>query len=129
AEAILADTIIRSPFTGRVVEKRAEIGETVSPLATTGQLTPTGIARIVDFATLEAVVEVNERHVKRLNEGQPATIEVNAFPGRSWKGEIRQVIPTASRDKAVVEVRVRFIERDPDFLPNMGVKVTFLEKS
>jgi RND family efflux transporter MFP subunit len=128
AEARLADTVIRAPFAGVVVEKRAEVGETVSPLATTNQLTPTGIARLVDFATLEAEVDVSERFVKKLAEGQPAVIEIAAFPGRRFRGELRQIIPTSSREKAIVEVRVAFVERDATILPNMGAKVTFYER-
>ncbi len=128
-EARLADTVIKAPFAGRVVEKRAEIGVTVSPLATTGQLTPTGIARFVDFSTIEAEIEVSERYVRRLAEGQPAIYEVTAFPGKRWRGELRQVIPTSSREKSVVEVRVTLLERDEGLLPGMATKVTFYERT
>jgi multidrug efflux pump subunit AcrA (membrane-fusion protein) len=40
---------------------------------------------------------------------------------------VRTVIPTADRQKATVKVRIRFDELDPRILPDMGVKVSFLE--
>ncbi len=52
---------------------------------------------------------------------------VEAFPDRRYKAVLRQVIPTADRTKATVQVKVTILDKDKDLKPEMSAKVTFLE--
>jgi RND family efflux transporter MFP subunit len=123
----LVNTVIRAPFDGIVVSKDAQRGEIVSPVSAGGGFTRTGIATIVDMKSLEIEVDVNESYIARVKEGQPAIAVLDAYPGWEIPSKVRTVIPTADRQKATVKVRLTFEHLDPRILPDMGVKVRFLE--
>ncbi|HTB64133.1 MAG TPA: biotin/lipoyl-binding protein, partial [Opitutales bacterium] len=61
----LEDTIIRAPFAGVVISKDAQPGEMISPISAGGGFTRTGICTIVDMASLEIEVDVNESYINR----------------------------------------------------------------
>jgi len=119
--------VIRSPFAGIVVSKDAQPGEMVSPVSAGGGYTRTGIATIVDMASLEIEVDVNESYIARVSPGQRVEAVLDAYPDWRIPSKVRTVIPTADRQKATVKVRITFDELDPRILPDMGVKVSFLE--
>lgn len=134
ADLVLSDanyqnTVIRAPFTGVVVKKMAEVGESVAPIPPGVNLSTSSgaIVALADFATLEVEADVNESNVAKLRSDQPAEVSVEAFPDRTYKAKLRQVIPTADRTKATVMVKVTILERDKDLKPEMSAKVTFLE--
>jgi RND family efflux transporter MFP subunit len=120
---------VRAPFTGLVVSKDAQIGEMVSPVSAGGGFTRTGIATVVDMNSLEVEVDVNESYIARVREGQPVTSILDAYPDWQIPSKVRTVIPTADRQKATVKVRISFDHLDPRILPDMGVKVAFLDNS
>jgi RND family efflux transporter MFP subunit len=130
AQANYQNTLIRAPFTGIVVKKMAEIGESVAPIPPGVNIsTASGaIVALADMATLEAEVDVSESNVARLQSDQPAEVSVEAFPDRSYKAVLRQVIPTADRTKATVTVKVTLLDKDKDLKPEMTAKATFFEQ-
>ena len=117
---------VRAPFAGVVVSKDAQIGEMVSPISAGGGFTRTGIATIVDMASLEIEVDVNESYIARVRPGQKVDAVLDAYPDWRIPSKVRTVIPTADRQKATVKVRIAFDKLDPRILPDMGVKVAFL---
>jgi RND family efflux transporter MFP subunit len=129
AEAQLQNTVIRAPFSGTVVKKMAEIGESVAPIPPGVNIsTASGaIVALADLATLEMEADVSEANVARLTDEQPAEVTVEAFPDRKYKAVLRQIIPTADRTKATVLTKVTLVEKDKDLKPEMSAKVTFLE--
>jgi RND family efflux transporter MFP subunit len=130
AQASYQNTLIRAPFTGIVVKKMAEVGESVAPIPPGVNIsTASGaIVALADMATLEAEVDVSESNVARLQSDQPAEVSVEAFPDRSYKAVLRQVIPTADRTKATVTVKVTLLDKDKDLKPEMTAKATFFEQ-
>ena len=128
-EALLQNTIIRAPFTGVVVRKMAEVGESVAPIPPGVNIsTASGaIVALADLDTLEVEVDVAEANVARLLAEQPAEVVVEAFPERKYKGVLRQVIPTADRTRATVMVKVTILDKDANLKPEMSAKVTFIE--
>ena len=124
---MLADMQIRAPFAGVVVAKAAQPGEMISPVSAGGGFTRTGICTIVDMDSLEVEVDVNEAYINRVFPGQPATAALNAYPDMQIPAAVIAIIPTADRNKATVRVRIRILERDDRVLPDMGVKVRFLD--
>ena len=54
---------------------------------------------------------------------QPAEASVEAFPDRKYKSVLRQIIPTADRTKATVQVKVTILDKDKDLKPEMSAKV------
>ncbi|HLM52054.1 MAG TPA: efflux RND transporter periplasmic adaptor subunit, partial [Pseudoxanthomonas sp.] len=122
------NTVVRAPFAGVVVAKAAQPGEIVSPLSAGGGFTRTGIGTIVDMDSLEVEVEVGEAFIGRVQPRMPIQATLNAY--QDWKipGEVIAIIPTADRSKATVKVRVALDAKDPRIVPDMGVRVSFLEK-
>jgi len=84
---------------------------------------------MADLATLEVEVDVNEAYIAQIRNGQPARITLDAYPDTSFAGRVRQVVPTADRQKATVLVKVSILDRDPRILPEMGAKVVFLREA
>ncbi len=138
AEQAVANCTIRAPFAGIAVSKDAQVGEMVSPISAGGGFTRTGIATLVDLHSNEIEVDVNESYIAKVSPNQPVNAVLDAYPDLVLPAKVRTVIPTADRQKATVKVRISFTEpdhvrlfdpaRDPRILPDMGVKVTFLEQ-
>ena len=128
---------IKAPFAGIVVSKDAQVGEMVSPVSAGGGFTRTGIATIVDLHSNEFEVDVSEAYIARVFDNQGVNAVLDAYPDLTIPAKVRTVIPTADRQKATVKVRISITEpdhktlydpaKDPRILPDMGVKVTFLE--
>ena len=126
AEVNVENTRVRAPFDGTVLRKDAEVGEIVAPSSAGGGLTRTAIVTMADLATLEVEVDVNEAYIAQIRNGQLARITLDAYPDTSFAGRVRQVVPTADRQKATVQVKVSILDRDPRILPEMGAKVLFV---
>ena len=129
AEAQLQNTVIRAPFSGVVVKKMAEVGESVAPIPPGVNISTSSgaIVALADLATLEVEADVAEANVAKVGNGQPAEVTVEAIPDRRYRSVLRQVIPTADRTKATVMVKVTILDKDKDLKPEMSAKVTFLE--
>jgi RND family efflux transporter MFP subunit len=124
---LLDDMEIRAPFTGVVIAKAAQPGEMISPISAGGGFTRTGICTIVDMESLEVEVDVNEAYINRVQPKQPVSVALNAYPDERIPAEVIAIIPTADRNKATVRVRIALLEKNPRVLPDMGVKVAFLD--
>ncbi|MFN0149739.1 MAG: efflux RND transporter periplasmic adaptor subunit [bacterium] len=120
-------TNIRAPFDATVLRKNAEIGEIVAPVSVGAMSARGAIVEIADMASLEVEVDVNEAYIARIQIGQRAEIRLDAYTGRPYGGHVRQIVPTANRQKATVVVKVAFDTLDRFVLPEMGAKVTFQE--
>jgi RND family efflux transporter MFP subunit len=129
AEANQEYTKIRAPFDATVLRKNAEVGEIVAPISVGGSSSRGAIVDLADMSSLEVEVDVNEAYIARTDIGQRAAIRLDAYPDRPYDGYVRQIVPTADRQKATVVVKVAFDALDPLVLPEMGAKVTFQAKA
>lgn len=123
------NTVVRAPFDGVVIAKAAQPGEIVSPMAAGGGFTRTGIGTIVDMDSLEVEVDVGESYIGRVRPGMPVEATLNAYPDWKIPAEVIAIIPTADRSKATVKVRIKLNQKDPRIVPDMGVKVSFLDEA
>ncbi|QDH71178.1 efflux RND transporter periplasmic adaptor subunit [Marilutibacter alkalisoli] len=123
------NTVVRAPFAGVIIAKAAQPGEIVSPLSAGGGFTRTGIGTIVDMDSLEVEVDVGESFIGRVQPKMPVEATLNAYPDWKIPAEVIAIIPTADRGKATVKVRVALNSNDPRIVPDMGVRVSFLEKN
>lgn len=124
AQATLDKTEVRAPFDGIVVLKDAEVGEVVTPNGVGGNARGS-VATMVDFATLEVQVELPETNLAAAVVGESATIFLDAYADRPYAGRVERIWPTANRQKATVEVRVRFEQPDQFLRPEMGARIVF----
>lgn len=129
AEVNLDFTVVRAPFAGVVTAKGAEVGEIVSPYTAGGGGIAGGLATIVDMNSLEVDVDVNESYISRVKPGMPVEAILDAYPDWKIPAHVIAIIPSADRSKATVKVRIALDKKDPRILPEMGVRVSFLEKS
>lgn len=127
AQVQLDNTVIRAPFSGVVTAKTAQPGEMISPVSAGGGFTRTGIGTIVDMDSLEIQVDVNESFINRVTPGQPVEAMLNAYPDWKIPASVIAIIPAADRSKATVRVRVAIKVKDPRLVPDMGVRVAFLD--
>jgi HlyD family secretion protein len=128
ARARLQYAVITAPIPGVIIERRIEVGEMVAPGGFTTQQATGAIVRIANPESLEVEADINESYISRLSLGQPSVIRVDAVPGREYRGRLRQIVPTADRQRAVVQVKVTIDDRDDRLLPDMSCNVTFLEE-
>ena len=119
---------IHAPFTGVVIAKAAQVGEIVSPFSAGGGFTRTGIGTLVDMDSLEVEVDVNEAYINRVQPKQPVDSVLNAYPDWKIPSHVIAIIPTADRSKATVKVRIGIDSKDDRIVPDMGVRVSFLEE-
>ncbi|HVW67633.1 MAG TPA: efflux RND transporter periplasmic adaptor subunit [Steroidobacteraceae bacterium] len=129
AQVQLDYTTVRAPFTGVVTAKAAQAGEIVSPISAGGGFTRTGVGTIVDMDSLEIEVDVNEAYINRVHPDQVAQAVLDAYPDWTIPARVIAIVPTADRSKATVKVRVAIEKKDPRILPDMGVRVSFLEEA
>jgi RND family efflux transporter MFP subunit len=78
--------------------------------------------------SLEIEVDVNESYIHRVRPGQKAVATLDAYPDWQIPSRVIMPVPTADRQKATVRVRLAFEQLDPRILPDMGVKVAFLDE-
>ncbi|AND69833.1 hypothetical protein ATSB10_23790 [Dyella thiooxydans] len=121
-------TVVRAPFDGVITEKAAQVGEIVSPLSAGGGFTRTGVGTIVDMDSLEVDVDVNEAYIGRVQPEMPAEAVLDAYPDWTIPAHVIAIVPAADRGKATVKVRVALEKKDARIVPDMGVRVSFLEK-
>jgi len=119
---------VHAPFTGVVIAKAAQVGEIVSPFSAGGGFTRTGVGTIVDMDSLEVEVDVNEAYIGRVVAGNPVESVLNAYPDWKIPSHVIAIIPTADRSKATVKVRIAIDAKDARIVPDMGVRVSFLEE-
>jgi RND family efflux transporter MFP subunit len=121
------DLQVRAPFSGVVISKDAQPGEIVSPMSAGGGFTRTGIATIVDMDSREVEVDVNEAYINRVKANQRVEATLDAYPEQTLAAHVINIVPTADRTKATVRVRIGFDQLEAHILPDMGIKVRFLD--
>jgi RND family efflux transporter MFP subunit len=121
-------TLIRAPFTGIVLTKSANVGDIVTPFSSASGTTG-AVVTMADMETLEVEADVSEASIARIKVGQPAEIQLDAFPDLRLLGEVSRIVPTVDRSKATLLVKVAFVERDGRVLPDMSAKIAFLSRA
>src|SRR5581483_6028417 len=129
AQVQLGYTVVHAPFSGVIIAKAAQAGEIVSPISAGGGFTRTGVGTIVDMDSLEIEVDVNEAYINRVRANQPAEAVLDAYPDWTIPAHVIAIVPTADRSKATVKVRIGIDQKDARILPDMGVRVSFLEEA
>jgi len=121
AEVDLERTYIRAPVDGTVILRNVDAGQTVAASLQAPVLFT--IAR--DLRDMQVEAAIDEADVGRLRVGQRATFTVDAFPGRRYEGEIRQIRKAPQSLQNVVSYTVVISASNPDLslLPGMTANV------
>jgi HlyD family secretion protein len=126
ARDTLAKTTVRSPIDGVVTAKRVEEGE----VAVIGiQNSPgTVLLQVSDMSSVETELEVDETSVPSLSLGQEARIRIDAYPNRTFKGEVTEVggspiLPAAGANQNAIKFLVKVLIKDPPTGVKPGLSV------
>jgi HlyD family secretion protein len=92
AEENLTKTSIYAPMSGTVSMLLVELGERV---AGTGMMAGTELLRVADLSRMEARVEVNENDIVRVNLGDTALIQVDAYMNKNFRGVVTEIANSA----------------------------------
>lgn len=114
----LAKTTIYAPVDGVISLLSVELGERV---VGTAQMAGTEIMRIANMQSMEVNVEVNENDITRVRVNNEATIEVDAYSGRKFKGVVTEI---ASSSTTALSTNV-----SADQVTNFNVKVRISPES
>jgi HlyD family secretion protein len=126
AETQLANTIIRAPISGTILERIVEKGEFV----TTGFVGDRGakgyVVSMADLNDLQVELDINQTDFARLGPRQRGRIRTDAYRDRNYQGFIEEIAPEANRQKATVQVKVKVENPDGNLRPDMNASVDFL---
>jgi HlyD family secretion protein len=117
----LERTIIRAPVDGTVILRNIDAGQTVAA----SLQAPVLFTIAQDLRDMQVEAAIDEADVGRLRVGQRATFTVDAFPRRSFNGEIRQIRKSPVNVQNVISYTVVISASNPDLalLPGMTANV------
>ena len=109
-------TTLLAPLTGFLIKKYVEVGTWVNP--------GDPVADLVDLDPVYAAGPVGERKIDLLRSGLPATVTVDALPGRSFRGTVSHIIPQADPQSRTFPVKVRISNSNGRLKGGMLARVT-----
>jgi HlyD family secretion protein len=120
----LSKTTIYSPIDGTITVLNSKLGERV---VATNQFAGTEVMRVADLGHMEARVDVNENDVVNVKIGQRASIAIDAYSDRKFKGTVQQIANTGKTTGAGTqeevtnfEVKIRIDEKDVSLRPSLS---------
>jgi HlyD family secretion protein len=127
AKSSLAKTTILAPMSGRVTRLAVEQGETAVP--GTFNKDAATLLTIADMSVLETKVKVDETDVARIEVGDSAIVQIDAFPDTTFLGRVTKIsnssvkaaAASGSADQAVdYEVTIQLINPPKDTRPDFS---------
>jgi Cu(I)/Ag(I) efflux system membrane fusion protein len=106
---------IYSPASGFVVKREVYERTYVTP--------ETELYEIANFSTVWVNAEIYEYEVPYVKLGQPATMQLSYFPGKTYAGKIVYIYPTVDPVTRTVKVRLAFSNRNFELKPDMFAEV------
>lgn len=128
AQTMLDATEIRSPITGTVLRRIAEIGEmiTTSYAGTSGA--KSAVVALADLNDLQVEMDISQTDFSRITADLDCIMSLEAYPDRKYRCEIDEISPEANRQNASIQVKVKVLEPDDYLRPEMSARVTFLRR-
>jgi RND family efflux transporter MFP subunit len=111
----LANTVISSPVNGFVARRAADAGAHVSQNAP--------VVDVVDISTVRLVANVVEKDLRRVEQGEPAKVEVDAFPGETFGGRVARVAPVLDPATRTAQIEVEIPNPGNRLKPGMYARV------
>ncbi|MEL7588647.1 MAG: efflux RND transporter periplasmic adaptor subunit [Prolixibacteraceae bacterium] len=114
---------IYSPIDGIILERAVEEGETVAASFST----PTLFTIANDLTQMEIEADVDEADIGKLRVGQRVEFTVDAFPGKTFNGEIREIRLLAVEESSVITYTVVINAPNPEMIlmPGMTANAVF----
>ncbi len=124
AKTNLGYATIVSPVDGTVLSRSVDVGQTVASALSA----PTLFTIAEDLSRMQIDTAVTEGDVGRLAENMKATFTVDAFPGKTFDGTVRQVrnSPTTNQGVVTYDAVIDVDNQDHALRPGMTANVTFV---
>jgi HlyD family secretion protein len=126
AETNLANTIIRAPVTGTILERAVEKGEFVTTSFVGDRGAKGYVVSLADLNDLEVELDISQNDFAKLHSAQHGVVTTDAFPDRKYEGFIKEISPEANRQKATVQIKVKVAKPDEYLRPEMNASVAFV---
>jgi HlyD family secretion protein len=126
AETNLANTIIRAPVTGTILERAVEKGEFVTTSFVGDRGAKGYVVSLADLNDLEVELDISQNDFAKLHAAQHGIVTTDAFPDRKYDGFIKEISPEANRQKATVQIKVKVAKPDEYLRPEMNASVGFV---
>ncbi len=124
-ETQLANTVIRAPISGTILEREVEPGEFVTT-SFVGERGAKGyVVSLADLNDLEVELDISQNDFAKLTPRHKGIVTTDAYPDRKYQGVISQIAPEANRQKATVQVKVKILNPDDYLRPEMNASVAF----
>ena len=125
AQTQLANTIIKAPVTGTILERAVEKGEFVTTSFVGDKGAKGYVVSLADLKDLQVELDIAQNDFAKLHAKQKCVVSVDAFPDLKYEGFIYEVAPEANRQKATVQVKVKVVDPDEHLRPEMNSSVAF----
>jgi HlyD family secretion protein len=111
AKSQLDATVIRAPVSGTILDRTAEKGELITAqFASAAAGGPQGsVVSLADLNDIQVELDIAQADFARIGPKQKASITTDAYPDKTYDGEIAQISPEANRQKATVQVKVQVL--------------------
>jgi HlyD family secretion protein len=113
----ISNTTILSPVGGFIAKRSLDPGAWVTP--------NTAFMSIVDISLVRLVVNVVEKDLRRIRQGMPAAVEVDAYPGEAFAGRVARVAPILDPATRTAQVEVEIENSQFRLKPGMYARVKF----
>lgn len=118
------DTILRAPFDGVITQKYADPGAFVTPTTSGSAVSSATSSSILSLAAInEVVANLSESNVAKIRLGQKVTIRADAYPGKTFTGEVSQIAAQATVEQNVTSFQIKVALSDPQNLLRSGMNV------
>ena len=125
AQAMLANTVIRAPISGTILNRFVDPGEMVTTGFTSERGARQALVNMANLRDLQVELDIAEADIAKVERGQPVVIRPDAYPDRTYRGRVEFISSVGDRQKATVKVKVTVLEPDGLLRPEMGAKVSF----
>lgn len=115
AQTMLDELEVQASMTGLVGAKYVEVGEHLQA--------GTKVLTLINTETVYAVFPLQEDDAVGVSEGMPTTVELDAFPGKTFEGRVELVSPLIDAQSGSVSVKARLSNPGFRFKPGMFARV------
>lgn len=127
AKQRLDDATVRAPISGTVIAKPVAVGQVISS-ATTSVSGGTSLLSMADLRQIRIRALVNETDIGNVRPGEQASVVVDAYPDRTFRGSVEKIEPQAVVEQSVTEfpVLITLPNEEGFLMPGMNGNVTIL---
>ena len=126
ARILLEAAEIRVPTAGTILERNVEQGEMVTTSFVGDRGAKSFVVTIADLNDIQVELDINQNDFNRVSARQLCTVVTDAYPDKKYDCRVDEISPEANRQKATVQVKVKFLKPDEFVKPEMNARVTFL---